>query len=255
MAVDINDSVLQLGRGCTYYKGYYVCNETYIGPDDAVNLSASTYHTDYKFSVGTTAAIVTDSIVEKIEADRSKWKFTYRVGNIPGREDSDGDPDSDDVLDITWSCQMSQYSFPLERYLTSEEVATLMKWEFDTPFDHKKAYEYKKYPEDTSWTALAGNALKVAKWKINGTTEVLRHYPQVSRTTTYGKLKVVEGDPDIDTKDSTPDSKFNGFGVEWLKIGSDWCQNPNGTWTHTESWLGGEVWDSDMYKSLPFINN
>lgn len=233
--------IKQIGKKVEYLSGYTITTETYIGPDDEIATKASQNVVGGKYDG--LSSNIRSSITEKIEADRSKWTVVY------GKQASSGGGDNDDLIKQTWTMTMTQYEYPLEKYLSADEAGQVAAWE-QTDIKHKKNFEFFVDMSQTGavYQMLAGKALQVAKKKFAGIESVLKFYPQATCTSLYGKYSSFTDRANklnhID--DSSLSSDF-GLGVHWLKSGFDWTQNQDGTWTLTESWIGSPKWDEDLY--------
>lgn len=233
-----------------------VITESYIGTDNQISALA------YSHKAGSTylSGQVVNSRFEKLNADQSKWTVTYRIGTLSAVTPDPQDPPDTNTIKVlreTWSSTMAQFSYPLEKYLTSTEAAQLKGWE-DLPDMSMKA-DYVYPAAEGEYDSLTGRALAIAKLKWQGTNEVIKYYPQATRTTTYNN-SIISNTYDYKTRgaklnhiDNTPSVVFKGdaFAVSWLKVGFDWTQNSDGTWTLVESWLGAPTadggWNTNLY--------
>jgi hypothetical protein len=245
---EISATVKQLHERVDYYDTYKMTTATFIGPESQLSGVASSNKKGSKYQ-GIADHIVQSSTTDKIEADRLKWTVTYKTVLSTGGGGGGGA--SDPYISRTWSMSMTQYEYPLYKYLNAEEAKLLKKWE-TTDDEHRGEFKYvSAFEEGTGnklYGSLSGMPLSVATKMWNGVESVLRFYPQATRTSIYEDKQTfayIYGN--LNHIDDTPDDEFSELSCQWLKSGADWTENNDTTWTLTESWIGAPHWDSNLY--------
>lgn len=227
--------------------GYEVHRELYIGDLSSVcELAKENYVGSYYQLSGQLSGVVNVSNVERIESEKARWKFEYSTEN----NELSGDEEGNKFLKQTWTMQMSQVEYPLYKYLSAAEAANVASWE-NTPNEQKKVGKYiSGYDNEGNpiYADLEGRARLVADKLFRGIESVTKSLPVATRTTIYRtKHSLATRAGKLNHIDATPDSKFDDFGVEWLKVGFDWNQDNTGTWTLVETWTGAPSWDKNLY--------
>ena len=248
-----NTLIEQVGKTTEYKKDVAITTETYIGPENVINTTAASYRAGGSYTPpgGDKACTITLSRTEKIQSDRAKWTFSY------GQDKSSGQS-PDNPLSTVWSCVVSQYQFPLEKYLNREEAAKLYDWENKEPEEQKSILDTEEALSPGIRATLPGKSFDVAKLKFSGTNEVQRCYPQATRVRTYNNYKKTIA-PNLNKTGTEPDDEFDWTeknAMSWLKVQFDWEQQPDGTWRLTESWQGYPKsdggWNSNLYDTWDF---
>lgn len=238
---NIDDTILQIGKTTSFNKGSTTVSETYIGKESEISVLGYANRVGKRYNGG----LVTQSQMEKIEADRAKWSVVYQLSVSSG---GGGGGDPTEPLDAVWSENCVQYQYPLEKYLSPVEAGKLKEWE-DLEDATKKASEL------SSPTFLSGMALNIAKLKFAGTTDVIRCWPQATRVTTYAEYVDTLSD-NLNKVDDTPKEQFDWWNIEWMKVQFDWEQNYDGSWRLTESWIGANKqdggWNRGLYRDWHF---
>lgn len=224
----------------------------FIGEDSAIETLASTqrkgaHYTGLSGGTALSSSYIDSSRTEKIQADRTKWIVDYSIYT----DKSGGGGNS--FYTSTDSMTMTQYQFPLYKYLSADEAGPVASWEnLDyTEVEHKKNFEYNDNGQWKYLSAVSDKALEVAKKLFAGIEYVQKSYPQITHVEKHGiKLAMTERQNrlnHIDTSDDVPDL-IDGY--SWLKTQFDWQENDDSTWTLTESWIGvpeDDPWDGDLY--------
>lgn len=245
---------LQVGWTKDYRKDATIVTETYIGPVDTLSNVAKTYKVGEEFTPSgqSKAAMITVSRLEKIQSDQAKWTLSY------GSDNGAGGTSSDQPISELWSCTISQYQFPLEKYLNKEEAGKLRDWEMKEPNEQLSILETEEALTPGTRQTLPGKSFDVAKLKFSGVNEVIRCYPVAKRVSIYNRYKRTI-DPDLNTTGTEPNSEFSWTGdneMSWLKVQFDWEQQSDGTWQLTESWQGSPTkdggWNSNLYDEWDF---
>jgi len=240
----INDTIKQLNERVEYFNTYTLTTTSFIGLSSVISGLA----VENKKGATYDGGIVQSSVTEKIEADRAKWTVQYKT------QLSGGGGESDPYTSQTWTMNMSQVEYPIEKFLSESDASEFQKWK-NTDDEHKAKFQYfaaMSQGAGPQYGDLTGRALSAAQKTLNGLEAVLRFYPQATRTSNYkvkhtfssraGKLNHI---------DSTPGSQFD-VSCSWLKTGFDWAQNNDTTWTLTETWMGAEKWDNELYGDNPW---
>lgn len=239
---------LQIGWTEEYKKDVTIVTKTFIGPKTTLETAAASHRVGGKYNGST----ITVSRIEKIEADQAKWTFSY------GTDTSDGSGTDPDRLSELWSCTVSQYQFPLEKYLNETEAGKLRAWEMEEPDMQLKILETERDLDPGIRATLPGKSYDVAKLKFSGTNEVIRCYPVATRVSIYNKYKK-SIDPNLNTVDNeAPSGKFSVWSnMSWLKVQFDWEQQSDGTWKLTEAWQGAPKddggWKRKLYDEWDFF--
>ena len=239
-----NEYIKQLGEKVEYFGTYNLTTVSFIGEDSAISGLADTNRKGNKYNE-IDKSVIQSSITEKIQSDQSKWTCTYKTYLSGSSEIGSETP-----FNETWQMSMTQYEYPLERYLSADEAFQFNSWK-ETDFKHRQNFEYfAGYSEGANtpiYEGLTGRALDVAKKNWNGVEAVLKFRPQITKTSTYSKkLKMTAEEKALNHIDNSLSSDW-GFDGEWLKSGFDWTENADGTWTLTESWINAPKWDEDLY--------
>ena len=220
---------------------------SFIGPENQLSGVAMSNKKGNKYNSNENT-VIESSVTEKMEADRLRWNLSYKTWLSGG-----GGGESDPYISQTWSMNMTQYEFPLDRYLDPDNAEKYNAWK-NTDEEHKKAFQYVELVSPGAgpqYANLDGMALSCAKKYFAGIESVMRFYPQATRTSVYDRLHKfktrVEALNHIDN--SSVSAEF-GLSCSWLKSGFDWTQNNDDTWVLTESWIGvpqNNPWDSNLY--------
>lgn len=232
------DVLQQCGKTIDYTNIGNSITEVWIGKDDDIKDLAEGHKQGDKYENADGEGVVRSSRTEKIQADRSKWTVVYFVNKEVG-----GGDDPDPLEDI-WSENVAQYQFPLEKYLDKYEAKAIKEWERQDP-------DVQVDWIDEGISKLPGKALYVAKFKQAGINEVMRCYPQVTRTRVFSKRKD-NIKPELCHIDDTPDGEFEwDEEMSWLRVGFDWTQDTADNWTLVETWIGTPAddggWDVKLY--------
>jgi len=248
---DINATVKQLRERTEYFNTYSLTTAEFIGLSSEIPTLAKNNKkgSDYRYeSTAGLSGVVQSSVTEKLEADRMKWTVQYKT-NL-----SSGGSSTDPYTSRTWSMNMSQMEYPIERFLLSSDAFLLQKWR-NTDDDHKSRYQYFEAMSQGAgpqYGDLTGRALSAANKVMKGLEGVMRFYPQATRTSIYStKHEFATRKNKLNHIDTEPGDEFGntfgGLSVQWLKSGFDWTENSDTTWTLTESWQAAEKWDPDLY--------
>lgn len=239
--MESSDYYKQVGARTEYFKGATRTTETYIGGIASLSAVASEHPKGSKYGESDNN-IVESSVLETMESDYGKWTVIF--------SDSKSGEGSDTPIKEQWNMNMTQYEYPLEKYLNEDESSQLRKWK-DTDEEHKKTWQYyngKSLGAGAIYEYLNGKALEVAKKIYAGIENVMKFYPQANRVGLYDSKRTFSSRAEMLNKiDSTPDTQFDDFDVKWLKSAFDWSENSDGTWTLTESWIGAPTWDENLY--------
>lgn len=235
----------QIGERTEYFQKYLLTTVSFIGHVGILSARANENRVGSKY-MGHGRQIVKSSVLETLQANQAKWTCSYKTYLSGGGQD-------DDYENQTWQMSMTQYEYPLTKYLSADAAYEVASWR-ETDFTHRKEFKYleKTSKEDGPVYAelSAYRAEDVAKKEWAGIESVLKFYPQATRTSIYSSKQTFSSRADaLNHIDSTPDAVFGDFSVEWLKTGFDWTQNQDGTWTLTETWIGAPSWDKDLYGS------
>ena len=156
-----------------------------------------------------------------------------------------------DTLSTTWAMSTSQITYPIEKYCGPSEGASALAWQLRAWRQERDNVLYQSFQFRDSTgdiITLSGNTQKLAEKIMKGVESVMRFYPTVQKVSRLGSGKIDglgEGLAEIDS----PGGPYSGAAKEWLKIGDNVQQNEDGTQTRTESWLGADEIDSDLYGS------
>ena len=243
---NIDDTIQQLGERIEYYPQYTMTTTSFIGPENQLSGVALANKKGSKYK-NTQKTTVESSITEKLEADRLRWNVSYKTWLSGG-----GGGGDDDYISRTWNMNMTQYEFPLDRYLDPDNAEKYNAWK-NTDEEHKKAFQYLELVRPGAgpqYDDLSGMALSCAKKYYAGIEDVMKFYPQATRTSTYEEKKeFAERRNKLNHIDNTPENEFS-LSCSWLKSGFDWTQNNDDTWVLTESWIGvpgNNPWDPQLY--------
>lgn len=242
---EISDTVKQLGERVEYFPQYKMTTASFIGPESQLSAMAAANKKGDKYdSIANT--VIQSSVTEKMEADRLRWNVSYKTWLSGGGGGGGDDP----YISRVWSMNMTQYEFPLDRYLDPENAEKYNAWK-NTDLKQRKQWKYLLSTEKENGTPvygdLSGMALSCAQKYFAGIESVMRFYPQATRTSIYEKQQEFEyiyGN--LNHIDNTPSAVYK-FDCEWLKSGADWTENSDTTWTLVESWIGAPHWDEELY--------
>lgn len=206
-------------------------------------------------------------MVEELEAgDHAKITFIW------GSDKNDKDSSQDDNKVEQWSLSYGQETVSVLAYCTNADLPTQAP---GGGFVQGESYACRiqawwNQPQDTAYyqpaykfvSALGagkvqelGKAEKAIARKLQQGRNPMRHYPILTKTTTY--LDSRKTGIDIDNIDyiergSTWDSgcPIDTSDWEWLKVGMTYSYNSkaNST-TVTETWWGAKEWDKEFYSS------
>lgn len=253
-----NDSVQQYQDYYNYHKNWIDGGKSWIGPYDNMIVSAKAFpeggiwrdNTITQFSQ-TLSCTITESKVTKIQSNRGKWDLRFGIKSDSASEAGE-EEDPDATLSCTWTTNMAQYTFPLEVYLNSQELKEVYYWKTGSDLDLKANYQYKDV--EGMQHSLSGMALSVAQREFGGNEDVIRFFPQATRTT-YLKAQIDPRDNPVMPSyiENLPklNDFVNGLSMDWLKTEYAWSSDQNGNWTLTESWMGSPKdsggWDIYLY--------
>ena len=244
---EINDTVKQLGERTEYLPQYTLTTTSFIGPESVLSGVVTTNKKGDKYnSIANT--VIESSVTEKMEADRLRWNVSYKTWLSGG-----GGGGSDPYISQTWSMNMTQYEFPLDRYLDPDNSRKYNAWK-NTDEEHKRNFQYLELVSPGAgpqYDDLSGMALSCAKKFYAGIESVMKFYPQATRTSVYDRLHEFKTRADaLNHIDNSSVSAEFSLSCSWLKSGFDWTQNNDNTWVLTESWIGipaDNPWDSELY--------
>ena len=267
MSYNINDTVNQIQDTLEYHgtklsASYVLGTKSWIGPYSSLLLSAKQNPVGAKYILDTDiSCTITESRVTKIEADRGRWELKFgrpSDANTAGKDPTDP---TDPLID-TWNCNMAQYSFPLEIYLSSgADLAALDAWENENDKSLKSSYTYRDSKNNE--IQLSGVVRDIAELKYGGTTDVLRFYPQATRQREYLEKidSAIDVWPSYIDENSPAKDIYPNLSVSWLKTDASWSSRMNNDpsfdtdqiWTLTESWIGVGAenggWNEHLYGS------
>lgn len=277
----IDDSIKQTNEVREFLNSSIKLTREYIGPDADIRALGMEYRQGSSFQDPEEAILsgtIDTSRVVKLTSDRSKWSLGV---TIP-LEDTSGDPGEDDsagIISETWSSTMTQYQYPLEKYLNSDEARGVALWETSDPYLKKDfLYEYnelsvtkvdmpgstqKKYTLSVLGTyveelsGISEKAANIAALKWTGYDTVSRFYPQFTLTTVYKRYHLAHTRrKDLGHIDGWPNHYLHTDNtVSYLKTGFDWTKNNDGTATLVESWIGAPIedggWNWNLYGDGP----
>lgn len=276
-AYAIADSVKQTAETRDYFDTFIKYNREYIGPDANIKALASAYKQGTLFidpDEPTVKAVVDVSRFVKYTSDRSKWQLTL-VQDLDDGGGGGGTGDDDGIISQLWSQNMTQYQFPLEKYLKPEEAQVVALWDASNPwvkmFGKYETAEYdfvKVKPEGAEienetlevvqdnvikeLSATSELARKIAFMKWCGNDYVMRFYPQATLVTTYRRYHHAHTrEKSLGCMDIYPNRQFHQEKhFKWLKTAFDWQENPDKTWTLTESWIASPIEDGGWNRNL-----
>lgn len=243
----INETVKQLGERIEYFPTYTLTTTSFIGSLSSITEKAKNNKKGGKYE-STDRTVVESSVTEKMEADRLKWTVSYKTWLSSG-----GGGGDDPFISQTWSMNMTQYEFPLDRYLDPDNMAKYNSWK-NMDEEHKKNFQYLELVSTGAgpqYDDLDGMALSCAKKYFAGIESVMKFYPQATRTSVYDSLHPFKTRAAaLNHIDNSSVSAEFSLSCSWLKSGFDWTQNNDDTWVLTESWIGvpqNNPWDPQLY--------
>ena len=151
-------------------------------------------------------------------------------------------------LRVVWGVRNMQVSIPLMRYCGPSEGANaqwydVKMWRNETDKDLFDSYKYLgKHGE----VALSDPSIELADKIKMGHESVMRFYPVVTCTSTFGSepigLDIGERLSYIDTP-----AKYSSAAPVFLKIQDDLDELPDRSYRRVESWQGADALDADFY--------
>jgi len=241
---EINETVQQLGERIEYFPTYTITTASFIGPISTLSGTVNDNRKGSKYE-NMDNTVIESSSTEKMEADRLRWNVSYKTW-------LSSETSADEAISRTWSMAMTQYEFPLERYLDPDNMRMYNSWQ-NMDEEHKRNFQYLELVSPGAgpqYADLTGMALSCAKKFYAGIESVMKFYPQATRTSLFDSERVTSATvSSLNHIDDTPEQVFN-MNYSWLKSGFDWTQNNDDTWTLTESWIGipgDDPWDAQLY--------
>lgn len=132
--------------------------------------------------------------------------------------------------------------------------AQIEMWMKETDGDLAAAFQYRdRDGEVISLESIGPATVALAQKIARGVESVVRFYPVVTRRRTYSTPPACMEDVGYIDTPPVAQAGISLSGYTWLKMQDDCDQNPDGTWTRTESWWGelesegDSGWDPDLY--------
>lgn len=185
--------------------------------------------------------------------------LTITCGSAPTTSGSGSIATVNPLKDI-WTCRGVRIDKPIESYcgMTNDNPRRkhIDLWRRES--DPSLADSMKYHSESGDIVELTAADQAVVRKIMNGTESVMRFYPQVSRVRTYPSKYTPPGLENLGRID-TPSGYANlPSGYVWLKVQDDVADQASGEHTRTESWIGAESWDTDLYGPnrwpMPYVN-
>ena len=193
---------------------------------------------------------------------------------VPGGDDESesGEVSVGSLTKDTWHIKSSRNDVSIYGYCNGSTVsgseganrADIEMWRAEKD---PTLYRDNKFKDDSGTEyALNSQASLIAEKIKLGIEAVIRFTPVVSRSRIYSgrppacleNLGEINTPPLVSSGSSS--SEWSSIktmapvglaaaldGWEWLKVQDDADENGDGTWTRTESWLGAEHWDENLY--------
>lgn len=168
-----------------------------------------------------------------------------RVGSTGGET-----PSQARVKKTTWSMRNVQQNVSIYRYLSPSYTEGKKDVELWREEKDNALFSQKKYMINGQVVTLSGGAAKLAEKFAAGIEEVMRFYPVIQKVRIYSSWNIHNVGDDL-TEIGAPSGCPSGWitGWQWLKIGDDVVCNSDGSATRTESWMGAETFDTNLYGS------
>lgn len=167
----------------------------------------------------------------------------------------------------TWNLDFLEIQKPIRNWKADAEdpddrpnMTDLAAWERLKTLDGAwKAYSgFYKSTEMSSSTQLSGNTLKLARKIFRGIEAFSLYTPVLTRVSVVNDLSALEGlGKDIgnvcaptggnDIVGSAAVATLAALAKQWLKTADSLQGALDGTFQRTETWVGAEKWDGDLY--------
>lgn len=220
--------------------------DVYVGTRSDIDLEAEKYTTDNTPQVGQTRCnsksieygVGDVATLTVVRIDRKSQKTTYE----PVDQDS-----------VVWSMTTSQITYPIERYCGPSGGASAQLWEIRAWQREPDSSLYSSFqfrtPGMTIHT-LSDQSMRIAGKIAAGIDSVMRFYPTIKKISTYGGGKI-RGLGDNLAHIDTPGSPYDSAAKMWLKTGDDVQRAADGSQIRTETWIGSETIDANLYGESP----
>ncbi|MGN0844969.1 MAG: hypothetical protein ACI4QT_07080 [Kiritimatiellia bacterium] len=218
--------------------------DVYVGTRDYIEAEEQKYTTDNTPSAGQTRCnsksieygVGDVATLTVVRIERKSQKTTY-------------DPvDQDSVV---WSMTTSQITYPIERYCGPSGGASAQLWEIRAWQREPDSSLYNSFQfrsSDMSIKKLSEPSMRIAAKIAAGIDSVMRFYPTIKKVSTYGGGKIRGLGENLAYID-TPGSPYDGAANMWLKTGDDVQRTADGSQIRTETWIGSETIDANLYGS------
>ena len=219
--------------------------DVYVGTRSDIDAEAAKYTTDntpqpgqtrcnsksIEYGVGDVATLTV------VRVDRKSQKTTYE----PVDQDS-----------VVWSITTSQITYPIERYCGSSGVSAqlweIRAWQREPDTNLHRSFQFRG--ADMTIYTLSDASKRIAQKISAGIESVMRFFPTIKKISTYGGGKI-RGLGEKLAYIDTPGSPYDSAAKMWLKTGDDVQRAADGSQIRTETWIGSETIDANLYGESP----
>lgn len=233
--------------GCTLSQDADGITETIIisGDEGSVRADYGSKVISSAASADTAGRRLISKTLETGPGPTAKATYTYRED--VGRDASGQAAVSSDR--VSWTLTTSQITYPIEKYCGPSQGMSAQAWQLRGWRNEPdiNLYNNFRFRDPTGAViTLTDPTQKIASKIMSGVETVMRFYPTLRKTTIYGSGDIAGLGTKLSYIDK-PGSPYDGCASEWLKIGDDVTRDRTGRQTRTETWMGADSIDDDLY--------